>query len=60
MAQTKKFKTAGDTRISVYVADRPYPIEIAGDGTYETSDKAEIAALKGTPEVVEIKAKKGK
>lgn len=62
MAQTKKFKTAGDTRVSVYLPDRPYPVEIAGDETYETTDKTEIAVLKGTPEVVEVKetAKKGK
>lgn len=51
----RRFKTAGDTGISVYITGRPVPLRLEATGTYTTEDPAEIDALQGTPEVVEVK-----
>jgi hypothetical protein len=59
MPQAKKFKSASGGHVSLFVGFRPTPLEVPADGTYETSDKDEIAALRAAPEVVEVKDKKG-
>lgn len=57
MAQRKprRFKTVGETGISVYIMGRPEPLRLEATGTYTTENPAEIEALQGTPEVVEVK-----
>lgn len=54
----RRFKTAGDTGISVYITGRPDPLRLEGTGTYTTEDPAEIEALQGSPDVVEVKIPK--
>jgi hypothetical protein len=53
--KARRFKTTGDTGISVYVTGRPDPLRLEATGTYTTDDPAEIDALQGTPEVTEVK-----
>jgi hypothetical protein len=58
---SKRFKVTTGGHVSIYVPWRPEPIEILEGDTYETGDKAEIEALKGSPEVSEVKdSSKGK
>ena len=59
MPKSKKFKAGSGGHISIFVPWRPTPIEILEGGTYETADKAELEALKDSPEVVEVKQRKG-
>lgn len=58
MPKARKFKASSGGHVSIYVPWRPTPIEILEGGTYETDDKAELEALKGSPEVVEVKDSK--
>lgn len=60
MATAKKFKSSTGGHVSIYVAWRPDPIELPADGTYETSDKREVDALRASAEATEVKQKKGK
>jgi hypothetical protein len=53
--KARRFKTAGDTGISVYVQGRPDPLRLEGSGTYTTDDPQELEALQGSPDVVEVK-----
>lgn len=54
---SKKFKSNTGGHVSIIVDWRSTPIELPAVGDYETSDKAEIQALKDSPEVVEVKEK---
>lgn len=55
MSKSKKFKANSGGHVSIIVPWRPTPIEILEGGTYETGDRAEIDALRGSPEVSEVK-----
>jgi hypothetical protein len=62
MAQTKsrKFRSNLDTGVTVYATDasgNSIPIRVEPDTTFETDEKHLIAALKGSPEVRELKDK---
>lgn len=59
MAKSKSFKSTTGYPVTVYVTDASgssRPVRV--DDTYETSDKDEIAALEGSPEVTEAKGSK--
>lgn len=58
MPKARKFKATSGGHISIIVPWRPTPIEILDGGTYETGDRAEIDALRGSPEVSEVKDSK--
>lgn len=61
MAQTKKFKSNTGSPVHIYRPDSPDVIEVPYYAPhYETSDKTEIAALKASPEVDEVKTKRKK
>ena len=51
----RRFKTAGDTGVTLFITGRPEPLHLAQSGTYTTDDPQEIEALQGSPEVVEVK-----
>lgn len=51
----KKFKTNGDTGVSIYIPGRGGPIRVEPDQPFETDDKAEIDALKNSSHVSEVK-----
>jgi hypothetical protein len=55
MPNVKRFQTRSGGHVSIYVPWRNTPIEIMEGGTYETDDRRELEALKGSPEVVEVK-----
>jgi len=61
-SQTKKFESSTGYPVTVYATDASgssRPVRV--DGTYETSDPDELAALAGSPEVTEVKStSKGK
>ena len=53
-----KFKSASGGHVAVYVDWRPDPIHIGEGETVEHDDKRILAALRSSPEVVEVKGKK--
>ena len=55
--KARKFRSASDTPVSVYVPGRPDPIRVEPDRTYKTDDEAEAEALAGSPEVRELDEK---
>lgn len=60
-SKSRTFKAAGSTGVTVFAADasgNSIPVRLEPGDSYETDDKAIIAALDGSPEVDEVKAKK--
>lgn len=55
MANSKRFESRFGGHVSIYAPPRTSPIEIMEGGFIETDDKAELEALKASPEAVEIK-----
>lgn len=54
-----KFNTSGGTHLTIFRPDAPSsPIHIDENGSYETDDKAEIQALRDSPEVEEVRQEK--
>lgn len=59
MAKARTFKSNTGSPVRIFVFDLPEPIEVSHEG-YETSDEREIDALKGSPEVVEVRQSRKK
>ncbi len=60
MAKSRTFQVAGETGVTVYAADaggNSIPVRLEPGETYATADEFLIAALDGSPEVAEVKAK---
>lgn len=55
MPKSSKFKSNTGSPVSVYLPTLPDPIRVPADEPYVTADEAEIVALKGCPEVDEVK-----
>lgn len=54
-----KFKTRSGGHVTVYYGPAAdHVVEIPADGEVETDDEAQVAALKGSPEVVAVGTKK--
>ena len=54
-----RFKSRGGGHVRIFRPDAPL-IDIDEGGVYETSDRAEIEALKASPEVVQDRSKPAK
>jgi hypothetical protein len=59
MAKIRKFKTNTGSPVTIFLPDGRPPILVPYYAPYlETDDPATIDALEGSPEVVEVEAKK--
>lgn len=58
MAKAHRFKLNRDTGISIHVPGRGEPLRLDPGSHYTTEDKVEIAALKGSTDVTEVKIPK--
>jgi hypothetical protein len=56
--KARKFKSNTGSPVSIFRPDHPDAIRVGSDEPYETQDRAEIDALKGSTEVDEVKEKK--